>query len=1209
MSTELEVYQDQVAKLYIAFFGRAPEADGFNHWVAALTNGAKLTELAATFAQTVEFERTYGDATVRDAVSRFYENTLNREVDPDGLDFWVGKVNEGYPFYDIANAIIDTAFKGGPDVNPLDQALVENKVTVAKYVAITLASNDFALAAGALEGVTADPASVQMIRARLDALANPDASNSDAGDSNAGGQTTEPPVNSQIQSGGDGGGGDGGTPVAPAPIQGTANADTLTGTDGNDTIISGGGTDEMTGGGGNDTFDVNASGTATITDLSTGDILIVRNGSTAIANNVSAFVATAATRNEGGSATLNAATTSSTINLNLATVTTVATNGYTLNGGDGADSLTGSSANDTINGNGGDDTITGGAGADVINPGAGRNTVYAGDGLDVVRIDSVLPNFIYLGTGGASNLTTVEVSSSVPERVTTIIAGTANADMRAIVTGSVGVAMSGATAGPGASVSFTGGDGDDRIFGSTGNDTLLGGDGNDVISGFGGTNTLDGGAGDDSLTSEGSGDTLTGGLGADTFSVSGQSATITDLGDGADILLAYGSAVVNAAVVDDYTSTVSNVNTSVGAVTLSGDFNIDMSIGSDDSITGYHLIGGASANTLIGSRFADTITGGAGADSLTGGAGQDLLIADDTDTIDGGDDTDTAVFTAAVSAANLLDADLVNVENVGVRGAYTFDFSAQTEALNITGSSGIGDDAAKTIVGGTGNDTILGGSGNDVIIGGAGDDTIAGGAGADRLTGGAGDNVITDAGVGADIITHNAANSTVEIEVTGSDWINVAALEDGATVTAGGDTATNRRVDGSTSTASVTIDGGALTTGEGSYITGSGADTIDGGGGDDYIEAGAGNDTIDSGGGDDYIDAGGGDDTINGGDGADEIYGMAGSDRIDGGDGADKIYGGVGVDTLTGGAGNDIFYFERIDATSGDSPDQAKDSITDFGNGTDQIRIIDNTGLLTGIDLTSSDVTLVFPHSTGPTGELRVNHQNTSSPFVTVIKVTTHDGTVLAIDERHISLDVTLANGGNRTAVGGDLGDTIAGGNGNDTIRGGGGDDLFFGFEGDDTLYGDAGNDRIFGSDGNDTIIGGAGADFLMGNNGADTFVYADGATGITLATADTILDFATGIDKIKTNVAGLTSADVTIADGTLITSLEEFVSDAERAFHVSNSGDSVYVAWNVANISEGNALVAIDQNGNDIFDNNDSLIILSGINQSTGIAQADFIA
>lgn len=48
MSSDLQTYQNQVAELYIVFFGRAPDAEGMNHWVQALSNGATIHDLAVT---------------------------------------------------------------------------------------------------------------------------------------------------------------------------------------------------------------------------------------------------------------------------------------------------------------------------------------------------------------------------------------------------------------------------------------------------------------------------------------------------------------------------------------------------------------------------------------------------------------------------------------------------------------------------------------------------------------------------------------------------------------------------------------------------------------------------------------------------------------------------------------------------------------------------------------------------------------------------------------------------------------------------------------------------------------------------------------------------------------------------------------------------------------------------------------------------------
>ena len=153
-------------------------------------------------------------------------------------------------------------------------------------------------------------------------------------------------------------------------ITGGADDDTITGGADDDTITGGADDDTITGGVGNDTINVDA-GTDTITDLATGDILNVSAAATAIANDVAAFVATAATAN-AGTATLNSVAAGSTISMALAT----GANGYTLVGGAGVDTLTGSGFADAIStGAGATNTVAGGAGLDTITLGAGTDTV------------------------------------------------------------------------------------------------------------------------------------------------------------------------------------------------------------------------------------------------------------------------------------------------------------------------------------------------------------------------------------------------------------------------------------------------------------------------------------------------------------------------------------------------------------------------------------------------------------------------------------------------------------------------------------------------------------------------------------------------------------------------------------------------------------------------------------------------------------------
>ncbi|MDD0977364.1 immunoglobulin-like domain-containing protein, partial [Pseudomonas fontis] len=106
------------------------------------------------------------------------------------------------------------------------------------------------------------------------------------------------------------------------------------------------------------------------------------------------------------------------------------------------------------------------------------------------------------------------------------------------------------------------------------------------------------------------------------------------------------------------------------------------------------------------------------------------------------------------------------------------------------------------------------------------------------------------------------------------------------------------------------------------------------------------------------------------------------------------------------------------------------------------------------------------------------------------------DGRVLHqyITEHVSEFDVSRANDGN---------DTLLGGDGNDILFGQGGDDLLDGGRGNDILIGGAGKDTLLGGEGNDILMGGKGDDILTGGSGADTFVWKAGDSG-----KDVIKDF-----------------------------------------------------------------------------------------------------
>jgi Ca2+-binding RTX toxin-like protein len=207
---------------------------------------------------------------------------------------------------------------------------------------------------------------------------------------------------------------------------------------------------------------------------------------------------------------------------------------------------------------------------------------------------------------------------------------------------------------------------------------------------------------------------------------------------------------------------LSNIN--VANIDASGITDTDLADDATDTVntTGVTLdiSGGAQDTALIGSNFNDTVT------------------MDETDTIAAGTGTDTVTFNTAVTAAELEDADMSGVEVISVTADdATYDFSAQTEDLDITGDA---DD--QFIIGGEGNDDIDGGAGADALSGGDGDDVLIADGNDLAIEGGDGDDTLE---ISADL-NLQATAATVSFSSITQTMSRAVADDDEVSVTING---------------------------------------------------------------------------------------------------------------------------------------------------------------------------------------------------------------------------------------------------------------------------------------------------------------------------------------------------------------------------------------------------------------------------------------
>ena len=220
-------------------------------------------------------------------------------------------------------------------------------------------------------------------------------------------------------------------------LDGGAGADTLIGNAGNDTLIGGAGNDTITGGAGNDTILVGLNDG--VDDVAGGagvDVIQATANNTVIGLSALAGVETITGAGFTG-VTLSMAGGGGADTLTLAGVTLTNIQSVTIDGGNGADTLTGSTGPDVIIGGAGNDAMNGGGGANTFKfapgfsaaagdtiTGFDANPTGGQDKLDLTAIGITTANFatrVTLASVGGNTVVTVRSATGVVEGVITLI--------------------------------------------------------------------------------------------------------------------------------------------------------------------------------------------------------------------------------------------------------------------------------------------------------------------------------------------------------------------------------------------------------------------------------------------------------------------------------------------------------------------------------------------------------------------------------------------------------------------------------------------------------------------------------------------------------------------------------------------------------------------------------------------------------------------
>jgi hypothetical protein len=118
---------EQITRLYLAYFQREPEASGLAYWRSVANSGVGLAAISDVFAASAEFVDTYGALDDGQFVDQVYANVLGRAPDAGGMGYWTGQLANGVTRGQVMLAFSESAEfieftnTGGPEGPPPPQ--------------------------------------------------------------------------------------------------------------------------------------------------------------------------------------------------------------------------------------------------------------------------------------------------------------------------------------------------------------------------------------------------------------------------------------------------------------------------------------------------------------------------------------------------------------------------------------------------------------------------------------------------------------------------------------------------------------------------------------------------------------------------------------------------------------------------------------------------------------------------------------------------------------------------------------------------------------------------------------------------------------------------------------------------------------------------------------------------------------------------------
>ncbi|NBC95710.1 MAG: DUF4214 domain-containing protein, partial [Deinococcus-Thermus bacterium] len=167
----------EFVEVYVAYFNRAPDAEGLLFYGTAFAGGTSLAVSAATFLDSEEYGAAYDGLGNADFATAVYDNVLGRIPDRDGFDFWVGLLDDEKVGRDSFILEVLKGAKAEPKAGAsqefIDQQLADReylaqKTDIGIYYAVTRGMSDVDDAAAAMALFDGTEASVTAAKDAID---------------------------------------------------------------------------------------------------------------------------------------------------------------------------------------------------------------------------------------------------------------------------------------------------------------------------------------------------------------------------------------------------------------------------------------------------------------------------------------------------------------------------------------------------------------------------------------------------------------------------------------------------------------------------------------------------------------------------------------------------------------------------------------------------------------------------------------------------------------------------------------------------------------------------------------------------------------------------------------------------------------------------------------------------------------------------------